>query len=164
VRPTLAAIGLAAIILLSASQSPSYAQSAAWPKTCVATSGETYHIGQETDGWPNECLLAETEWVNCLKMRQPFADNPELVAEAEKQWKQECHEALLAKFPDADETQAQRQAKAEAETKQNTEWMVLLVLGAIAVICLVAIGIWIAAPVIIPFALLVIALHFLGCF
>jgi len=126
--------------------------------------GDKYVIGEETDGWPNECLLSDFEWANCLTKTKPFNEDAALLTEAENQRKQECHEALLAKYPDADETQTQRQATEEAEANQNTEWTVLLVLGAIAVICSVAIGIWIAAPVIIPFALLVIALHFLGCF
>jgi hypothetical protein len=164
---TLAGFAIAAIILTCPSRAFSLTPPADWPKTCVATPGDKYLIGQETDGWPNECLLTEIEWANCLNKTKPFENDPALLAQAENQRKQECHEALLAKYPDADETQAQRQAKAESARNQDTEWMVSLVLGAIvviAVVILVAIGVWIAAPIIIPFALLVIALHFLGCF
>ena len=163
----LAVSGLAAIIFASADASDLHAQSPAWPKTCADTIGEMVTVGQETDGYPNECLLTDDEWSNCLQRAKPFANDPKLLLEAEGRRKQECHEALLAKDPDADETQAQRQAKDEAVKNRNAEWMVLLVLGAIVgivAICLVAFGVWIAAPVIVPLALLVIALHFLGCF
>ncbi len=48
--------------------------------------------------------MAPIEWTNCLRVTKPFADNPKMLAEAEKQWKQKCHEALLAEYPDADVT------------------------------------------------------------
>jgi hypothetical protein len=160
----LAVSGLAAIIFASAAIPALYAQSPAWPKTCNTTINEIVNIGQKTNGYPNECLLSDSEWANCLERTKPFADDPRLVAQAEEQWKQKCHEALLARYPDADETQAQRAAEARAEANRSIASAVLLVLGAVTIICLVAFGVWIAAPVIVPLALLVIALHFLGCF
>ena len=101
----LAAGGLVASILVSASRSVN-AQSPAWPKTCALLSKppSTLIIGEKTDGYPNECLMAPIEWTNCLRVTKPFADNPKMLAEAEKQWKQKCHEALLAEYPDADVT------------------------------------------------------------
>ncbi len=125
-------------------------------------------IGEKTDGYPNECLMAPIEWTNCLRVTKPFADNPKVLAEAEKQWRQKCHEALLAKYPDADETHEERQAKAKARENQDlvAGWALLIVAGIIIVGGIIA-TIWFAwafAEVIIPLALLIIALHFLGCF
>jgi fatty acid desaturase len=99
---------------------------------------------------------------------KPFADNPKMLAEAQKQWEQKCHEALLAKYPDADETSEEIQAKAAARENQEVieGWAVLIVAGVI-IIAVVLAGLWFVwafAGLIIPLALLIIALHFLGCF
>jgi len=76
-------------------------------------------VGEKTDGYPSECLMAPDEWTDCLRVTKPFADNPKLLAEAEKQWKQHCNEAVLAKWPDADETYEQIQAKAKAQENRD---------------------------------------------
>lgn len=73
--------------------------------------------------------MAPIEWTNCLRATKPFADDPKLLAQAEKQWRQKCHEALLARYPDADETYEQIQAKAKAREDEDllTGGIVLIV-------------------------------------
>jgi hypothetical protein len=121
-------------------------------------------IGEKTDGYPNECLMAPIEWTNCLRATKPFADNSRLLAEAEKQWKQHCHETLLARYPDADETYDEIRA---TENRDFVAGAALFIVAAIVIVAAILATIWFAwafTGVIIPLALLIIALHFLGCF
>ncbi len=79
--------------------------------------------------------MAPIEWKNCLRVTKPYADNPKMLAEAGKQWEQKCHEALLARYPAADETSEEIQAKATARENQELieGWAVLIVAGIIIV-------------------------------
>lgn len=146
-----------------------YAEPPDWPKACVLRSEppSTVIIGEKTDGYPDECVMAPDEWTDCLRLTKPFADNPKMLEEAQKQLKKKCHEALLAKDPDADLTWPEIQAKQKAQENRDIALgiIAILVIGGIIIgaIFLFLVLLFNAPLVVIALALVVIALRLAGC-